>query len=253
MNFIHRILITFMCIIPMLHAQINPLNNPLKVGVDGFLPPFSMQGTNNESYGFDIDMMNSLCKIMNRNCEFRAMQFANLLPAVENKEVDVAVSYITITPERSKRVSFSNPYLLSYSRFLANTSAPGLKPPFSLKLLEGKNIGVVRGTIFADQIYEMGIKNPSIKEYDSDDILVENLGKGKVDFALVDNPTAIYWEANSSGKLHAIGPSFLYGYGVGIAVNSRDRDLLNEINNALLQYQKSSDFKSNYDKFILQF
>lgn len=242
-----------MCAIPILNAQVNTLNTPLKVGVDGFLPPFAMQGTNNESYGFDIDMMTSLCKIMNRTCDFRTMQFSELLSAVENRNIDAAVSYITITPERSKRVSFSNPYLLSYSRFLTKYPAKGVKPTFSLELLKNKKIGVATGTIFEEQINAMGIKNPIIKEYQSDELLVESLGQDKVDFVLVDNPTAIYWEANSSGKFYAIGPSFLYGNGVGIAVNSGARELLNAINNALLQYQKSPAYKRNYDKYILQF
>ena len=117
MNFIRCLLLTFICIIPTLHAE----NNPLKIGIDGFLPPFAMQGKNNENYGFDVEMMNSLCKIMKRDCEFHTMKFAQLLPAVENGQVDVALSYITITPERSKRVNFSTPYLLSYSRFLAKS------------------------------------------------------------------------------------------------------------------------------------
>jgi polar amino acid transport system substrate-binding protein len=249
MNFIRYLLLGFICIIPTLHAE----NNSLKVGIDGFLPPFAMHGKNNQNYGFDVDMMNSLCKIMKRSCEFHTMKFAQLLPAVENRQVDVALSYITITPERSKRVNFSNPYLLSYSRFLTKSPASGVKPPFSLELLKNKNIGVVAGTIFADQIKKMGVRNPVIKEYNTTDLLLEGLGKNEVDFILVDNPAAIYWEANSSGKIYAIGPSFVYGYGVGIAVNLRDRNLLNAINEALAQYQNSSDFKKNYEKFIMQF
>ena len=249
MNFISRLLIAYICSITVLHAA----NEPLQVGVERFVPPFVMQETNNQSGGFDLDMMTSLCKIMQRDCRFQMMKFNELLPAVASRKIDVAVSSITITLERAKMVRFSTPYLLSYSRFLMKHSEGEITEPFSLALLSDKKIGIVSGTIFAEQLQQMKIKNPTVKEYDTIQLLLEGLSKDEVDFILMDNPSAIYWEANSSGSLHTIGPSFLYGYGIGIAVNPQDNDLLVSINKALLQYQSSTDFKRNYDKFILQF
>lgn len=246
MNFIHRLLITFFCIIPALFAA----NKPLNIGVTRFIPPFVMQGANNEKYGFDVDMMISLCKIMHRDCKFHTMQFNQLIPAILDKKVDLAVSFITITPKRSELVKFSIPYLLSYSRFLSKHSTKEIKVPFSLKSLDNQKIGVVKGTIFAEQIHKMKITNPIIKNYQALEPLLEALSKKEVDFILVDNPTAIYWEANSSGKLSVVGAPYMYGYGVGIAVNPQDKNLLASINKALIDYNSSDDFKNNYDKYI---
>lgn len=247
MNVFRSLIVACLLLVNCSHAAGEPLN----IGIESFEPPFIMQGAN-KVYGYDIDMMNFLCKTLNRTCQFKVMKFSNLIPAVINKEVDVAVSSITITPERSEQVDFSIPYLLSYSRFLA-LNTPEMKAPFSLQLLQGKKIGVDEGTIFAEEINNMGVKDAQITEFATIELALEALRAGEVDMLLMDNPAALYWEANSSGAFKAIGDSFQYGFGVGVVINKAEKPLLNAINQALQQYQNSNAYKLNYDRYIAHF
>lgn len=243
-NFIQRagIILLGMITLGLTHAA------PLKVGITNFSPPFVMRGANKEAYGFDVDMMTFICKALNRPCEFQIMRFNELIPAVNNNTVDVAIGSITITGERAKIVNFSLPYLLSYARFLEKKSDN--PPPFTLEALNGKTIGIVAGSIFADQIKHMEIKDPVIKDYDKIEELLEALSSEKVDAILLDSPTSAYWEANSSGAFMKVGPPYLYGYGLGIAANPT---VVSDINKAIIQYQSSPDFKLNYNKYISPF
>ncbi|ARG98836.1 transporter substrate-binding domain-containing protein [Legionella micdadei] len=229
----------------------HPQNEPLKIAVNGFAPPFVMQSGNKQLYGFDISMMTSICKILKRSCQFQAMRFQDLIPAVESKKVDVAVGSIIITPERSTHVNFSLPYLISHSRFLGPKNLAG--QPFSFQMLNNKTIGVEKGSIFTDEISDMGVRNPSIISYSRNVDVVDALNNGDVDIALMDDPTAKYWEIESSGSLIALGQPFVYGFGIGIAVNREQITLLEQINKALIQYQNSNDFKQNYDRYLKQF
>lgn len=244
---IRLILALLLCYSSLLDAESEPLN----VGIESFSPPFVMQGAHREIFGFDIDMMNALCKQIHRTCSFHVMRFDQLLAAVANKQIDAAVSSITITPARSKIVNFSLPYLLSYSRFLQKQSAQNA--PFSLALLSGKKIGIEAGTIFTEELNTLGVKNPVIKEYSSVNDQLAALGRDDVDFILLDNATAMYWALNSSKTFKLIGPSFLYGYGYGIALSHNDPNLITELNNALVQYQNSNEYKQNYNKYFAGF
>jgi polar amino acid transport system substrate-binding protein len=254
MNFIRCLFIASICFTSALFAAdepVLPLFPVLNVGTESFNPPFVMQGSKNEIYGFDIDMMNSLCKTMQRTCKYHVLRFDELLTAVAKGEVDMAISSITITPERAKIVSFSLPYLLSYSRFLTRPStAPA---SFSLAYLNNKKIGLETGTIFAQQLDTMGVKNPQLKFYPSVATQLTGLNKGEVDIILLDNPTANYWASNSSDTFKLAGPAYMYGYGLGIAINPSQNELLNTVNQILLQYQNSNDYKQNYNRYLLEF
>ena len=241
---LRSILMVFICFTTSIFAQGEPLN----IGIETFDPPFVIQGANKEIYGFDIDMMNSLCQMINRTCRFHEMRFDELLNAVATQKMDVAVSSITITPGRSKLVNFSLPYLLSYSRFLEKKSAPN--QPFSLALLNNKKIGLGTGTVFQNQLTAMGLKNPIIKEYTNVDNQLNALNKGEVDIILLDNAAALYWASNSSDVFKLVGPPYMYGYGYGIAINPSEVNLLTDFNNALVQYQNSNNYKQNYNRYF---
>ena len=243
-----RYSLVLLCLCSTLYAAGEPLN----VGIESFTPPFVIQGSDNNIYGFDVEMMSSLCKMMQRTCQFRVMRFDELLPAVASKKIDVAVSSITITAERSQTVNFSIPYLLSYSRFLT-TRVQGANQTFSLDLLNNKKIGVAAGTVFANEIQMMGVKNASIQSYPTTEAALEALNNGEVDFILVDNPTATYWAANSANAFVTIGEPYMYGYGFGIAVNKTETNLLQTINKLLVQYQGSDEYKMNYTRYLQQF
>lgn len=247
MNAILRIICFFLfCSFSSVYAE----GEPLVVGTESYNPPFVQQGGKQSIFGFDIDMMISLCKIMNRTCEFRVMKFTDILPAVEANKIDVATDSITITAARSHDVGFSLPYLLSNSRFL--TTAANAKTPFSFDSLKGKSLGIQSGTIFVDQVNELGIKNVKIRLYERLEDMLDALNKGQVDYLLIDDPTAVFWAANSAGAFVAVGKPLVYGFGYGIAVNINNKPLLDTINKALLQYQNSEDFKRNYFKYLPQ-
>ena len=223
-------------------------NPPLKIGVSRYSPPFVIQGGNNHFYGFDISMMNEICAMIQRDCQYYPMHFDELLDAVVSKKVTVAVSSIIITAERSQIVNFSLPYLPSKSRFLARADLASQK--FSWQLLNDKRIGVSRGSVFYAEIQKMNLKNPDIVFYETDEEIIEALNEAKIELTLMDSPTAVYWESHSSGSLKILGEPITYGYGLGIAVNREEGPLLKAINQALLNYQKSHDFTKNYNIYL---
>lgn len=245
MVFFYRILAVFFLISSVYAAE-----KTLIIGVDGFTPPFVMQGGRGELSGFDISMMESLCKIMQRTCQFKPMKFEELLPAVASNQIDMAMSSITITLDRAKTVNFSLPYLLGSSRFLTNRTKES-EQPFSLSLLNGKKIGLESGTIFEEQIKQMGIVNAEIKLYPVIDDALKDLKDEEIDYIIFDNPTALYWEANSSGSFIAVGPPYVYGFGLGIAMNLANKNLLKEVNKAILKYQITGEYQTNYNRYLM--
>lgn len=241
--------ITLITLISPLHAADT---KPLIIGVDMFSPPFVMQGGKKEFYGFDISMMMSLCKLMERTCQFEQFKWVDLLPAVSTNKVDLAVSSISITADRARNMNFSLPYSLSYSRFITR-SDHFIKEPFSIESLSNKRIGAYQGTVYENNVSKFGIKNPIIKTYPGYEEALKALKNNEIDFILLDSPTALYWAANSSGAFKTVGKPIIYGYGIGIAISPDNAELIPEVNKALLNYQDSQDYRSNYHRYLQEF
>ncbi len=225
---------------------------PLKVAVSHFSPPFVVQGANNKLTGFDIVLMTHICQVIKRECVFVPMDFASIIPATAARTTDVGIDDITITLERYRLVNFSVPYMTSEARFLARKPL-GQKALFNL-LSNKPNIGVEAGTIFENEIKNMAnIKNPNVTVYKDSNDMIAALSNGSLDLVLQDNPTSIYWQNHSANALFAVGKPFIFGNGLGIAINKNETLLLQEINTAIQAYQKTAEFKQIYNMYFGQF
>lgn len=225
-------------------------NPPLRVAAALFAPPFSMKAGRQQMFGFDIDMMQFICKELERECQFTSMPFANLIPALLNNKTDTAVGAIAITIDRSKQINFSIPYLPSHAQFLAANKH--INEAYSASKLLQMKIGVEEGTVFKNELLQMGIKENNIVLYRLEDEMIDALGEDKIDLVLVDAPTAKYWDIKSGGHLKTYGGSLPYGYGLGIAINPNDPALVTAINRALQNYQNSPAFKKHYETYFGQ-
>ncbi len=234
------------CFLNPLHAVENP---PLRVAVVAFSPPFVMQSANQHFYGFDIALMEYVCKKMNRRCEYMPMAFNALFEALETEKADVAVGGIIMTVKRSERVPFSTPYLVSKAQFIGTAEA-NVKLPFQLTSLADKRVGVLNDGAFEHMIQFMEGKKPTLVTFDTDTALIHALNLNQMSVALLSAPKARYWRSNSSGTFKKIGAPFPIGFGFAIAVNPKTPALVEKLDNALLHYQQDAAFKKNYDMYI---
>ena len=201
-------------------------NQILRVATPQFIAPFVMKGKN-QLYGFDVSMMSQICTMIKRDCKYQIMPFNQVIQSVIDNKSDVAIGAITITADRAKIVNFSIPYMIPNTRFLAKSSMA--KTPIDLKLLEESKIGIIKGSIFSDELKNMGLTNPSINSYKNEGALIDALTSGSVDLVLVDNSTAMYWQSQSDQTLLAVGKPIPYGFGIGVVIQPNKPELLQRI------------------------
>jgi ABC-type amino acid transport substrate-binding protein len=114
----------------------------LVVGTDATLPP--MEFVEDGTYlGYDIDLTNALAQELNTEIEFKQIVFDDLFTALENKEIDMIISAVTITDERKLKYDFSEPYLNAGQVIITKKDNMTIKTTSDLK---GKRIAVQAGT-----------------------------------------------------------------------------------------------------------
>ena len=222
----------------------------LKIGVSHFDPPFVIQLDPTHFDGFDVSMIRFVCKIMKSDCELIAFKRDRLLDQVENGTVDLAVSDLVISEKRASKVNFSIPYLINITHVIGLKKQ--VKSPFIIELLYNQRIGITDES-YQQHINKLKIKNPTVSLYGQDDEMIDALNRGKIGFAFVDTYTASYWSSNSSDLIEDFGSPLHFESLVAVAVNPKDRDLLDEINRALTQYRNSQQFITDYNKYLLFF
>ena len=155
----------------------------LRVVTDAAYAPFEYQDKG-EIVGFDIDFVKAVIKEAGYGVKVDHVGWDPIFVEIEGKTADVAVSSITITPERKESYDFTVPYFLSKNEILV----PKGSTIKSAKDLEGKKIAVQNGTT-AQTIFEnlYGKNNDKLKKFENNNLAILELKNGGVDAVVADN------------------------------------------------------------------
>jgi ABC-type amino acid transport substrate-binding protein len=99
---------------------------PLRVGIKQ-VSPFVIKGTDDSYTGISIDLWEEIAGIV--DADFQYVEMPNteqLITACEKGDVDLAISAITMTPNRLKRVDFSNTMFNSSVSVAVRSERPGM-------------------------------------------------------------------------------------------------------------------------------
>ncbi len=212
----------------MAHAE-----DVLNVGAYPTNPPFEYKNESGTFEGFEVDIVNEAAKRIGMKTEIADLGFQALFAAVNSKRIDVAISSITITPERLKSLSFTQPYYDSDMGIATKTDSP-IKAEADLK---GKVVGVLSGSTGETWVkaHQEADGFSDVKGYDTQQNLLLDLSAGRVDAAVSDIPGMQY--AFTKMKDLVVKERIKTGEQYGLML-SKDHPLLGKLNDALTSMKK---------------
>ena len=204
--------------------------DPIKVAINPDTKPFKYLDENGEFAGIDADVINSIAE-----AEDLEIEFVEMMDAVASCEVDAAISALTKTENRSRMVSFSEPYIMSFqSAFvrLKNDSAKDISDP-AIKIIGAKSATTAEenSRIAAERL------NLELKLYPDYAQLFEALENDEIDAAVSDELLAKQF-VDSYGDMMTIGQP-LTSEPYAIAVCPNNTDLLEAINHGMSELRKN--------------
>ncbi len=191
----------------------------VRVGSDTTYPPFETVDEKKEIVGFDVDMVNEICKRVNCKPAFVTADFSSIFTAVASKQYDMAASGITVTDERKKTVDFSDPYISNTQAVLVRADESRIKSKDDLKTATYV-VGVQNGTSNEIALRKLvSDENKQIKLYDTFDLAVAALKNKAVDAVVIDTFSAYGYmdDPANKGALKLAGEQFSVGEFFGMA------------------------------------
>ncbi|MEH2378399.1 MAG: ABC transporter permease subunit [Nostoc sp.] len=238
------VVVGFSCLL-LAGCGVNPsAGKTLRIATEPAFPPFEFQGKGGELQGFSIDLMNAIAVAANFKVDFQSLPFDGIIPALQAKTVDAAISSITITQERAKTIAFSRPYFKAGLAIAIRADNQNITGFGSLK---NKKVAVQIGTTGAAKA--KSIPGVQIRSFDSAPLALQELSNGNVDAVINDAPVTLY--AINTGNLQGIKiveqlltEEF---YGIATAKNSPNLAL---INNGLDRVLKNGTYAQIYQKWF---
>ncbi|CCI16390.1 Amino-acid ABC-transporter permease protein [Microcystis aeruginosa PCC 9806] len=160
--------------------------NPFRVATEATFPPFEFQ-QGGQLTGFDIDLMRAIGKEADLNIDFRNLPFDGIIPALQARTVEAAISGMTITSERAQAISFSRPYFRAGLAIAVREDNKTIK---NFEDLKGKRIAVQIGTTGALEATK--IPGAVVSQFDSAALALQELINGRVEAVVNDKPVTLY-------------------------------------------------------------
>ena len=206
-------------------------NGKLKVGISPDVPPvcFIQDG---ENVGINIELVQRMARELDMTVEFVTMDFDALLPAVQSGKVNLAISDINATAERSKLVDFTQSYfanpqvLVSRQKIVTNAGAPEYS---ALNQLSGKTVACQTGSI-ADILVDSVVPDVTYNYFNTRADMFAALENGKVEAIPVDEPVARLAVAENQALSLLSEPIVEDHYGVAL---QKDSPLTAQVNGAI--------------------
>ncbi|KQR08736.1 ABC transporter substrate-binding protein [Deinococcus sp. Leaf326] len=215
----------------------------LRIGMPGDVAPFNLSA-GKSMVGFEADLAQEVARGMNLRVIFEQVPADDLLTALDQDKIDLAMNNLVITSTRENRFDFSVPYNCS------GVSIASLSTYDKNADLTGKTIAVPRNSIFETYVGKLPF-DKTVKVFDTNVEVIRSV--------LTRQTDATY-------AFTAMGPTFqrlypklpihfspaLWSSPNGIAIKGGNETLRQAVNVSLGRYLKTPAYKALLTKYFAQ-
>ncbi|MFB6327167.1 glutamine ABC transporter substrate-binding protein GlnH [Pantoea agglomerans] len=217
----------------------------LVVATDTAFVPFEFK-QGDKYVGFDVDLWDAIAKELKLDYTLKPMDFSGIIPALQTRNVDLALAGITITEERKKAIAFSDGYYKSGLQVMVRNNENDIK---GISDLNGKVVAVKSGTGSVEYA-KANIKSKDLRQFPNIDSAYMELGTNRADAVLHDTPNILYFiHTAGKGRFKAVGDS-IEAQQYGIAFPKGSDDLREKVNGALKTLKENGTYNTLYKKWF---
>jgi polar amino acid transport system substrate-binding protein len=231
---------------PAAQEELNTVQEgTLTVGSDIPFAPFEYR-ENGELTGFDVRLVEEMARRLELEVRWVDTSFDTIFTQLAAGRFDMVASATTITEERQRQVSFTEPYFASQLAVTVNTQrTPDVR---NIEDLESGNVvAVQQGTTGEPWARENVPEGVNVRSFQDAPDTYTALEAGNVQAVVFDEPSAVA-ELEDRDTLE-IRQTIDTGERYGFGVNPRNDRLLSELNRVLNEIKEDGTYERIYGEF----
>lgn len=153
----------------------------MTIGIDGNFPPMGFMDENGQYTGFDVELAQESAKRLGIGLKIKTINWDDKLEELNNKNIDMIWSGMTVTEERWRQVLFSDPYIDEGYVLVAKKDSQIV----TNDQLEKAKIGFLSslndyGFLDDDNVINNNMRD-NLKEFRDEKVLLQALDAGEID------------------------------------------------------------------------
>lgn len=249
-SFFH-VVVFYFCLLLLILTSYNSSNaaennGTLTVGMELSYPPFEMTDTKGQPVGVSVDLANALGAALGVKIKIKNMTFDGLIPSLKTRKIDLIISSMTSTAERTQSIDFSDPYLQTGLCLLVQKNSPvqGIadldKPGMSVAVKKGTT-----GHTYASK----RMKFARVLVLDKEAAAVLEVVQGKADAFIYDQmSTYSNWQRNPQTTRAILKPFQQESWAIGI--RKGNDPLKKRVNTFIKDYRSNGGFEKLGDTWL---
>jgi polar amino acid transport system substrate-binding protein len=214
----------------------------LLVGTDTPYEPFEIGQPPNIS-GYDIDVMNAIAEKIGIQATYQDTSFETIFRDTANGQFDIAAAASTITPDREKKVDFSDPYYQSVGSLVVTDDSDIA----TFDDVAGKIVGTQDGTTF-EEYANTQTDASEVRGFPEGPDAIAALQTEQVDAVIIDKPVAVDAVEKQGGIEIAADAETDELFGFPMA---QEKDNLEQaVNDALKEIKDDGTLTELYQKYF---
>jgi polar amino acid transport system substrate-binding protein len=221
----------------------------LRVAMSVDQPPFNVRSRDKSVIGFDVDLAKALAEAMQVDLEIVEIPFGDLLAGLTAGKADMVISGMTITPERTRQVSFIGPYTLSGKSLLTTAGIKGVvKDSTEFNNSEIRVVALKNST--SESFVQRNLPEADLQTISNYNEGIQMLLTGRIDAMVADVPILkLSMLRYPDAGLGMIEPP-LSIEPIGIAIPSNDAQFENLVRNYMFSFDRSGLTTRLYEKWF---
>lgn len=215
----------------------------LMVGTDSPYAPFEF-GSPPHYRGFDIDVVNAIARKLDLRVKVIDTTFDTIFTQLDRGKFDLLAAAATITPERRRTVSFTDPNFDARQSLVVRRGSPIR----SIRQLGGLTIGAQNGTLGEDFAYNE-TRAASVLGFPSGRATLAALKRGRISAAIIDE-TVVRSAIRRGVRGIKLARSFSVGARYAFAVKKGHGELRLGVNWAFDKIKADGTFKRIYRRWF---